>query len=129
MKCIHKNTNIRIKLKDALSEPIHTNKAVRQGCDLSPVLFNIYINEIIQKIQTIIKHGMNLTKSKLVITILYAGQQIVMATSEDDLQTTECHLNLIARKYKMTTSSTKQNQWQCVGTTYRGEICDKRQYY
>ena len=28
--------------------------------------------------------------------------------------------NLIAGKYKMTISSTKQKQWQCVGTTYRG---------
>jgi len=30
-----------------------------------------------------------------------------MATSEDDLQTMVQHLNLIARKYKMTISSTK----------------------
>ena len=30
-----------------------------------------------------------------------------MATSEDDLQTMTHHLNLIARKYKMTISSTK----------------------
>jgi len=30
-----------------------------------------------------------------------------MATSEDDLQTMAYHLNLIARKYKMTISSTK----------------------
>ena len=30
-----------------------------------------------------------------------------MATSEDDLQTMEHHLNLTARKYKMTISSTK----------------------
>jgi len=30
-----------------------------------------------------------------------------MATSEDDLQTMAQHLNLIARKYKMTISSTK----------------------
>jgi hypothetical protein len=30
-----------------------------------------------------------------------------MATSEDELQTVAYHLNLIARKYKMTISSTK----------------------
>jgi len=39
--------------------------------------------------------------------ILYAEDQILMATSEDDLQTMAYHLNLIARKYKMTISSTK----------------------
>jgi len=31
----------------------------------------------------------------------------VIATSEDDLQTVARHLNLVARKYKMTISSTK----------------------
>ena len=35
-------------------------------------------------------------------TILYADDQILMATSEDDLQTMAHHLNPIARKYKMT---------------------------
>jgi len=33
--------------------------------------------------------------------------KIVLATSEDDLQTMAHHLNIIARKYKMTISSTK----------------------
>ena len=44
---------------------------------------------------------------KLVNTILYADDQILMATSEDDLQTMAHHLNLIARKYNVTISSTK----------------------
>jgi len=39
--------------------------------------------------------------------ILYADDQILMAISEDDLQTMAHHLNLIARKYKMTIPSTK----------------------
>jgi len=40
-------------------------------------------------------------------TILYAYDHILMATPEDDLQTMTHHFNLIARKYKMTISSTK----------------------
>ena len=39
--------------------------------------------------------------------MLYADDQILMATSQDDLQTMAYHLKLIARKYKMTISSTK----------------------
>ena len=39
--------------------------------------------------------------------ILYADDQTLMATSEDGLQTMAHHLNLIARKYKTTISSTK----------------------
>jgi len=44
IKCIYRNTKIRIKFDDGISELIHINKGVRQGCGLSPVLFNILKN-------------------------------------------------------------------------------------
>jgi len=66
------------------------------------------------------KTGIQLNNRILVNTILCADDQILMAMSEDDLQTMAQHSNLIARKYKMTDLAQKQNQWQCVGTTYRG---------
>ena len=74
---------------------------------LSPVLFNKYINRIIQEFKTLINKGIQQNNRKLVNTILYADDQILMATTEDDLQTMAHHLNLIARKYKMIISSTK----------------------
>jgi hypothetical protein len=43
-----------------------------------------------------------------------------MAKLEDDLQTVAHHLNLIARKYKMTISSTKIKSMGMWVTTYRG---------
>ena len=56
-----------------------------------------------------LKKGIQLNNRKLVNTILYADDQILMVISEDDLQTMAHHLKLIARKYKMTISSTKTN--------------------
>jgi len=55
----------------------------------------------------VIKKGIQLKNRKLVNAILCADDQILMATSEDDLQTMAYHLNLTARKFKMTISSTK----------------------
>ena len=78
---------MRIKFNDGISEPIHINKEVRQGCGLSQVLFNIYVNKIIQEFKTVIKKGIQLNNRKLVNTTLYEDDQILMATSEDDLQT------------------------------------------
>jgi hypothetical protein len=43
IKSIYRNTKVIIKFNEDLSEPIPTNKGVRQGCGLSPILFNIYI--------------------------------------------------------------------------------------
>jgi len=79
IKCIYRNTKIRIKFNDGISYPIHINKGVRQGCGLSPVFFNIYINKIIQKFKTVIRKGIQLNNRKLVNSILCADDQILMA--------------------------------------------------
>src|SRR5215469_12076503 len=72
IKCIYINTKVRIKFNDGISEPISTNKGVRQGCGLSPTLFNIYINKIVQEFKIVIKKGLQLSNRKSVNTILYA---------------------------------------------------------
>ena len=83
IKCNYRNTKFRIKFNDGISEPIYTNKGVRQRCGVSPVLFNIYINKIIEEFKKVIKKGIPLNNRKLVNTKLYADDQILMATSED----------------------------------------------
>ena len=67
-----------------------------------------------------IKKGIQLNNRKLVNTIHYAGEQILMTTSEDDLQTMAHHLNLVARKYKMTISSTKTKSMAMWGNHIQG---------
>jgi hypothetical protein len=47
IKCISKNTKVSIKFNDTISESVQINKGVRQGCGLSPVLFNAHINAIL----------------------------------------------------------------------------------
>jgi len=42
IKCIYRNAKTRIKFDCIISEPTHINKGVREECDLSPVLLNIY---------------------------------------------------------------------------------------
>jgi len=63
----------------------------------------------------VIKKCIQLNNRKLVDTVLYADDQISMATSEDDLQTMAHDLNLIAIKYKMTISSTKTKSMAMCG--------------
>jgi len=73
----------------------------------------------------VIKKGIQLNNRILVNTTLYADDQILMATSEYDLQTMAYHLNLIARKYKMTISSTKTKLMAMWGPHTEGKNCDK----
>ena len=55
-----------------------------------------------------------------ILRIWYKDDQILMATSEDDLQSMAHHLNLIARKYKMTISSTNKKSMAMWGNHIQG---------
>jgi len=46
---IYDISNLRVN--DGISEPKHINKGVRQGCGLSPVLFNIYIIKLYRNLK------------------------------------------------------------------------------
>jgi hypothetical protein len=59
--------------------------------------------------------GIQLNKRKYINTILYADDQILMVTSEDDLQKMTYHLNMIARKYNMIISSKKTKSMAMCG--------------
>ena len=69
-KCIYRNTKVRIKFNDGIPEPIHIIQGVREGCGLSHVLFNTYINKIIQEFKTIIKKGIQQNNRQLVNTTI-----------------------------------------------------------
>ena len=43
---MYKNNQIFVKLSDGLLKPFVTTVSVKQGCVLSPVLFNLYIDKI-----------------------------------------------------------------------------------
>jgi hypothetical protein len=52
----------------------------------TPTLFNIYINEIIEKSNQIYTKVMILSTTTNIDTLLFAGEQVIIANSEDNLQ-------------------------------------------
>jgi hypothetical protein len=108
IQSLYKNLKVCIKYHDRqLSDPINTNKGVKQGCGLSPDLFNIYINKIIKEWKQTVNSGIQLNNKNKIQTILYADDQILITRSEDELQIAVNELNKIGKKYDMKISTSK----------------------
>ena len=80
---------------------LNINKAVKQGCGLSPTLFNLYINQLIREWKSTIITGFKICNNKILKTMLYADDQMILAKTEDELQIAANTLNKIAQKYNM----------------------------
>ena len=80
------NQRAAVRVDGQLSEEVSIMKGVRQGCILSPLLFNIYSEKIFQdaldgKSQGVVVNG------SIINNIRYADDTVILATSMDDLQT------------------------------------------
>ncbi|KAJ4431469.1 hypothetical protein ANN_20067 [Periplaneta americana] len=92
---------ITIRSNNKLSQwrPIYSG--VRQGCGLSPLLFIIYINRIIQDWRQT-RHGfIPINRNLQLDALLFADDLVLMASTEDDLQYSVHNLNKVSEKYNM----------------------------
>ena len=99
---MYENTKIKINQR----EPVKISGGVRQGCPLSTTLFNLYLDDMIRTWKQQITGGINL-RTRIVKTLAFADDQILLAKNEDELQIMTYKLKIIAKTYNMEISTEK----------------------
>lgn len=81
IKRMYDNTYMRVRVNDKLTEPFRYERGVRQGCPTSPLLFNIYINDILDDINPVEIPGLHNGLRGL----MYADDTVIVAKTFSDL--------------------------------------------
>jgi len=115
---IYMEDTIRVNVGNGISEDSRDiTQGVRQGCTLSPVLFNLYLDEVIriwfQKLQL-----SKYFKELIFNTLLFADDQLIIADTEENLQRAVYLLYKISKEYNLEIATGKTKVFGFVGTDH-----------
>ena len=82
---IYKHTKCAVKINNNTTQFFDYNKGVLQGNPLSPILFNIFINEIFKTVQNT-DSMLTLDGNNYFNALMYADDLILLSTTEEGLQ-------------------------------------------
>ena len=117
IKNMYSNAKSCLKSSDGLSKFFSCGQGVRQGENLSPILFAIYLNDFndfiasksigLDELNLHINTDPELDVYVRLYVLLYADDTIIMAETEQDLQTSLNSLNEYCKKWSLEVNLTK----------------------
>lgn len=81
----YKETKNKVKVGNEKSEEFWTRTGVRQGCPMSPTLFNVYMMDLEAEIRKE-QFGRVVVRKEKVWSITYADDIVLLAKSEQELK-------------------------------------------
>ena len=96
---LYRDTTSKVRVNDLYTDEFPVLSGVKQGCNLSPTLFAVYINDLAEEIKA---SGIGVHYDDDVIGILlYADDVVLLAESEKDLQTLLDILDRWCRRWRL----------------------------
>ena len=117
VQSLYSSVSAAVRLGDKTSRAYRLFQGVRQGCPLSPTLFNCFIDELAKRLKAT-GVFVKFDKKKL-NALLYADDVVLMAESVEDLQRLIDVVDLFCREWRMDINLTK-SEAMVVG----GKECD-----
>jgi hypothetical protein len=110
LKALYRDSTVQVKTGEApgiLSDPIPTERGLRQGCPASPILFNIFINDIFDRIEGLVCEVLgcvDMLDSRQPLRVpgqLFADDTVGLGPSLDNLHVMLTHFSQWAEDHYM----------------------------
>ncbi|KAH9266176.1 hypothetical protein BASA84_001220 [Batrachochytrium salamandrivorans] len=100
LKALYTSSSARARAGSLLSDPFPVQKGVRQGCPLSGLLFNLFINDILNGVAPITVPGLP-QDTNPIRGLMYADDVAVFADSEQSLLAASTAIEQWANQWEM----------------------------
>lgn len=116
VKNLYKNAFSRVKIGNDLTTQFNVNKGLRQGCSMSPILFNIYLDATLEQWRRKCG-GMGIPlEDRTLYTLHYADDQVILARDSEDIEYMFRKLSEEYSKWGLLINL-KKTEYLCVGGT------------
>ena len=85
VQSLYQSVSSCVRISGLTTDWFDVTVGLRQGCPLSPLLFNCFINDLAQKIKAVGK-GISIDNGEQICILLYADDVVLLAENEADLQ-------------------------------------------
>jgi len=108
IKNLYSKSKSFIKLGSKRTKTFNYSRGVRQGCILSPMLFNLYLNELpLQLEQTLRSDPIILPNNNRLSSLLYADDLVLLSKSKEGLQNSINTVSKFCDNWKMDVNEKK----------------------
>lgn len=101
------NINLAVKLPMGITDPFPSNIGVKQGDCMSPILFDCYIDQIVDSLASDIHHGFKINENTMINSLLYADDLVIFSHCHAEMQKNLDKLNDFCTKWKLTVNMKK----------------------
>ena len=103
---MYEKTKLSVRLPRGITESFPSNVGLKQGCNISPIVFNLFINDINGIFDVRFCHPVTLGNIKL-SNLIYVDDLILISETKIDLQSCLDNLQAYCQKWKLTFNNKK----------------------
>ena len=107
---MYEKTKLSVHLPSGITEFFPSNVGLKQGCNMSPILSNLFVNNINEIFDVSFCHPVSLGNIKL-SNLLYADDLILISETKTGLQSCLDNLQEYYQKWKLRSTIKRRKSW------------------